>query len=105
MNRRIALRTLLGTAGVVALSACQGVALPRPGGRLGGDGKILSLAVQNALRNSPETNTLNIEVYSTDEDVVILKGTVPNDAKFYAVERVAGGVEGVSRVDNATFVQ
>lgn len=106
MNRRIALRTLLASAGAVTLSACAGFQLPRPGGRVGGDGKPLSLAVLDALRKNSETSTLAlIEVYSTEDDVIILKGPVPTDDKFYAVERIALQVEGVARVDNGTFVR
>ena len=105
MNRRTALRTLLSTAGVATLVACQGYTPPRPFGRVGGDGKLLSLAVQRALRASPETNTVNIEVFSDDDGVVVLKGVVSSDGKFHAVERIAGGVDGVTRVDNATYIQ
>ena len=57
MNRRTALRMLLSTAGVTTLAACQGLIPPTPLGRVGGDGKVLSLAVQDALRASPDTNT------------------------------------------------
>jgi len=105
MNRRTALRMLLSTAGVTTLAACQGLIPPTPLGRVGGDGKVLSLAVQDALRASPDTNTVLIEVYSNDEGIVILKGAVNTDDKFYAIERVALRVEGVTRVDNATFVR
>lgn len=106
MNRRIALRTLLAAAGTVTLSACAGYQLPRPGGRVGGDGKPLSLAVLQEFGRNPETSNLAlIEVYSTEDDVIILKGPVPTDEKFYAVERIALQVEGVRRVDNGTFVR
>ncbi len=104
MNRRVALRAVLAVAGVAALSGCRGLALPAVG-RRGGDGKPLSLNVQSALRNHPETNLLQIEVYSTDEDVVILKGIVGSTAELHAAERIATGVDGVRRVDNALFIR
>jgi len=105
MNRRSALRTLLLAAGGVTLTACQGYTAPSPFGRRGGDGKPLSLAVQRALRADPETIGIQIEVYSTDENVVILKGSVSTDNQFNGAERVALSVADVRRVDNALWVR
>ena len=105
MNRRSALRTLLTTSAVAVLAGCQNPIPARYLGKSGGDGKLLSRAVENALRASPDTNIEIVEVYSNDEGVVILKGYVSTDRSFYAVERVALGVEGVTRVDNATYIR
>jgi osmotically-inducible protein OsmY len=105
MNRRTALRTVMAAAGVTALAGCRGFVAPSPGGRRGGDGKPLSLAVQEAFRSSADTNLVQIEVYSTDEGVVILKGIVGTEAELYATERVALTVDGVRRVDNALYVR
>jgi len=105
MNRRTAIKAVLTAAAGATLASCQGFSLPSPGGRRGGDGKPLSLAVQAALRKHPETTVLQIQVFSTDEDVVILKGTVLSEADFYAAERVATAVPDVRRVDNALFVR
>jgi len=105
MNRRTALRTLLTTSAVAVLAGCQNPIPARYLGQSGGDGKILSRAVEDALRASPETNIEIVEVYSNDEGVVILKGYVSTTRGFYAIEDVARRVDGVTRVDNATFVR
>jgi len=105
MNRRVALRTLLTVAGAAAITGCQGFVPRAPLGRLGGDGKPLSLKVQEALRKHPETAHIQIEVFSSEDNVVVLKGTVGSEAEYYAAERVATGVEGVSRVDAALYVR
>jgi len=105
MNRRAALRALFATTATVTLAACQGYSAPSPFGRRGGDGKPLSLAVQRAFREDPETLGIQIEVYSTDENVVILKGTVGTDAQRNGAERVATAVAEVRRVDNALWVR
>ncbi len=105
MNRRNAIRTVLAAAGVIALSGCRGFVAPSPGGRRGGDGKPLSLAVQNAFRSDAETSLMQIEVYSTDEGVVVLKGIVGTEAELHAAERVALTVDGVRRVDNTLYVR
>lgn len=74
------------------------------GGKVNDDAP-LSTRVRQALRNSPETAILRIQVSTLSDDSVKLSGSVSNDAIRYEAERVAGQVAGVRHVVNSLFVQ
>ena len=110
MNRRLALRSMLSTAAVVGLSACQGgFRVPTPFGRTGGDGAPLSQAVWAKLRSTPDISLelTRVEVFTRgeDADVIVLKGSVISDDVRFNIERVAGAVEGVRSLQSILFVQ
>ena len=65
----------------------------------------LSDRVREALRNSPETAILRIQVSQLSEDSVKLSGYVDNDATMHEAERIAGGVDGVRFVVNAINIR
>ena len=69
------------------------------------DDATLSNRVRQALRNSPETAILRIEVSTLSEDSVKLSGFVSNDAISHEAERIAGQVSGVRYVVNSLFVR
>ena len=69
------------------------------------DGAPLSTRVRQALRNSPETAILRIQVSTLSEDSVKLSGYVSNDAIKHEAERIAGQVSGVRYVVNSLFVR
>lgn len=106
-SRRTTLKLLLAGSVVSLGTACNTLqSLPR--GRSGGstDGQELSLRVQDALRNHPDTATLSLNITTTAEgDEVVLKGFAPNDADVYNAEIVAGQVAGVRHVIMNVFVQ
>ncbi len=65
----------------------------------------LSLRVKQALRDSPQTAVLNIDVSTISEDSVRLSGFVSNDATIYEAERIANGVPGVRIVVNTLIAR
>ena len=106
MNRRAALSSMLSTVAVFGLASCQGggFKIPQPFGRVGGDNAPLSLAVQNKFRQTPELSAIRVEIFTRDEDVIILKGQVDTEVLRYTAEQVASTVDGVRRVDSVLFV-
>ena len=64
------------------------------------DSSELSVRVKRALRNSPRTAILNVNVVKVSDDTVRISGFVNNQELIYEVERVAGRVEGVRHVFN-----
>jgi len=60
----------------------------------------LSVKVKRALRNSPRTAILNVNVATVSDDTVRIRGFVNTPELRYEVERVAGNVDGVRHVFN-----
>jgi len=69
------------------------------------DSEPLSVRVRDALRKSPETAILRIEISTVNEDTVKLVGFVDNDAVRHEAERIAGQVPGVRFVVNSLFTR
>ena len=94
-TRRTAIKMLVAGTVVSLGTACNALQ-SLPTGRRGGstDGSALALRVREALRNHPYTSQLTVEI-SSNEDEVIIEGSVPSRADIENVEIVANQVEGV----------
>jgi len=109
MNRRAALRSVVASVAAVGLAGCQGALsripqVPRIGPPRG-DRHPLSLAVQDALRQSPLTSTVQLDITTREDSIIVLTGLVDNDTQFYEVERIARSVEGVEQVNSQVYVE
>lgn len=69
------------------------------------DSAELSLKVKHALRTSPQTSLLRINVAQVSEDTVKLSGFVNDDATRHEAERVASQVPGVRFVVNTLNIR
>ena len=69
------------------------------------DSSELSVRVKQALRNSPRTAILNVNVKTVSDDTVRISGFANNQELIYEIERVAGQVDGVRHVFNDMAVR
>lgn len=68
------------------------------------DSSELSVRVKRALRNSPQTASLLVNVTTLSDDTVKISGFLSNKETMFEVERVAGQVQGVRHVVNNMVV-
>lgn len=104
-SRRTALKLMLAGSVLLTGTACSVLdSLPR--GRTGGstDGSELALKVRNALRKSPYTSLLTVDI-SSEGDTVIIKGFVNTKNDVQNIELVANQVDGVRHAVMEVYVQ
>ena len=95
--------SLAAVALALSLTACETIALDQPvlGGEAVSDSPLVA-EVKKALKNNPQTTMIRVKV-SADEDVIILRGTVDNQAQITAAEQIAASVRGVRVVSNHLY--
>ena len=96
------LSVVCGLALIISACASDGGLIIEDGalGSVLNDDAELSVKVKRALRNSPRTAILNVNVATVGDDTVRIKGFVNTTELRYEDERVAGNVEGVRHVFN-----
>ncbi len=101
--KTLVIRSLAAVVLAFSLVACESLPLDQPvfGGSAVSDTPLVA-EVQKALKENAQTSRLRIKVTS-DEDVIILRGTVESDAQAFTAEQVAASVAGVRVVSNHLY--
>jgi len=104
-SRRTALKLLLAGTVVSMASACEVLnSLPKHSGG-STDGSELALRVRKALRAHAYTSQLVVDISSTSEDTVVVKGLVNSQSDIENLDLVANQVEGVRHAQIDAYVR